>query len=59
LVGGHTRFIESDMSVLADTSKEKLDTSITFDSLFISITLRDEILCVSIKDIDLRRWNIN
>lgn len=47
------------MSILTDTSQEKLDTSVIFDSLFISITLRDKIFCVSIEDVDLIRWNIN
>jgi hypothetical protein len=52
-------FIESNVAVLTNTSKEELNATIIFDLLFVRIAFCDQVLRISIKNIDLGGWNVD
>ena len=54
-----TWFVESDMSVFTNTAKEKFNPPVIFDLPLVCVTFFDQVFSISIKNIDLRRWNVN
>jgi hypothetical protein len=54
-----TRLIECNVSVFTDAAQEELDTAIRFYTLFVCVTFRDEVLCISIEDVDLGRRDVD
>jgi hypothetical protein len=46
-------YVESNVSILADPSKEEFNAAIRLDLLLIGVALRDEVLGVSIKDMNI------
>ena len=54
-----TWLVESDMPIFTNTTKKKFNPSVIFDLLLVCVTLSDQIFCISVKNVDLRRWNIN
>ena len=53
------RLIERDVSVFANTAKEKLDATIGFNLRFVGFTFADEVFGVAIEDIDLGGRNVD
>lgn len=50
---GRTGFIKGDVTVLADTAKEELDTTKRFYGSFVCIAFSDEVGCVTVEDMHL------
>ena len=54
-----TRLIERDVSILANTTEEQLDTAISLDLLLVRLALFNEVLGVSVEDVHLRRRDVH
>jgi len=54
-----TWFVESDMPVFTNTAKEKFNSPVTFDLPLVCVTFFDQVFGISVKNIDLRSWNVN
>ena len=54
-----TRLVEGDVPVLANTTKEELDTAISLDLLLVRLALLDEVLGVAVEDVHLRRRDVH
>jgi hypothetical protein len=54
-----TRLIESNMPILTDTAQEQFDPTDRFDAVFVSFAFAEQVFDGSVKDIYLRRRNIN
>ena len=54
-----TGFIECNVPVWSNTTKEELNASKAFNSFFIVVALRNQIHGVSVENIDILRWNID
>lgn len=54
-----TWFVESNVPVFSNASKEQFDTAVGLDAFLISVAFADQVDRVSVQDIDLRRWNIH
>lgn len=50
---GPTRFVESNVAILANTTEEELDTAMRLDLGFVRIALADEILGITVQDVHL------
>ena len=47
------------MTIFADTTKEELDATIILYALFIGLAFCNQVFCIAIKNVNLRRWNVN
>ena len=52
-------YVESNVPILADPSKEELNTTIRLDLRLVSVTLGDEVLGVSVEDVDIFGRDVN
>lgn len=50
---GRPRFVEGDMPILAYPPQEQLDPAVRLDGCFVGTTFGNEVLCVSVEDVDL------
>jgi hypothetical protein len=54
-----TRLVKGDVAIFADTAEEELDAAVRGDLLLIFLALFDQILSVSIQNVDMGRINID
>jgi hypothetical protein len=47
------------MAIFANTTKEEFDATIILYALFVGLTFSNQILCIAIKNVNLRWWNID
>lgn len=52
-------YIESNVTILANPPKEKLNSPVFLDTLFIGVTLSHEIFSIANQEVDLRSRNID
>ena len=56
---GLTRLVESDVAILADSTKEEFDSAVLLDLGLVRIAFRDEILRISVQNVHLGRRNVD
>ena len=47
------------MTIFADTTEEELDTTTILYALFIRFALCNQVFRIAVKNVNLRRWNVN
>ena len=57
--GAQTGLVERDVAVLADAAEEELDAAVGRDLGLVRLALVDEILGVTVQDIDLARRDVD
>jgi hypothetical protein len=55
----HTRLVECDMTILADTTQEKLNTATLLDTGFVCVAFRNQVFGIPVQYIHLGRGDID